>query len=107
MLPIPDDMQDLSAAEEFFQVLDVPFNDHVVRVNRLHILKRYHDYIGTASAEGLDAAGVRQAHREALARAHDDFVDSDAVTEKVFKVFQQVKGQAFIGLDAVEPLSES
>lgn len=106
MVPIPEDLMDLSAAEDFFQALDVPFDEHVVRVNRLHILKRYHDYLTALSADGLDSAAVWQAHREALAKAHDDFVSSDAVTEKVFKVFQQVRGTAFLGLDAVEPLSE-
>jgi hypothetical protein len=28
------------------------------------------------------------------------------VTERVFKVFQQVKGQAFVGLEAIEPLEK-
>lgn len=106
MLPIPDDLLDLSAAEDFFKALDVPFDERVVRVNRLHILKRYHDYLSREEGAGLGAAEVRQAHREALARAHDDFVSSDAVTERVFKVFQQVKGTAFLGLDAVEPLQD-
>jgi len=106
MLPIPDDLLDLSAAEDFFAALNVPFAARVVRVNRLHILKRYHDYLAGQDGVGLDPAALRQAHREALARAHDDFVSSDAVTERVFKVFQQVKGSAFLGLDAVEPLRD-
>ena len=106
MLPIPDDLQDLSAAEDFFQALDVPFDEHTVRVNRLHILKRYHDYLAKEEGDGLDDATVLQAHREALARAHDDFVSSDAVTERVFKVFQQVKGTAFLGMGSIEPLED-
>jgi nitrogenase-stabilizing/protective protein len=41
-----DQMSGLSSAEDFFKALDVPFDEHVVRVNRLHILKRMHDYLG-------------------------------------------------------------
>jgi nitrogenase-stabilizing/protective protein len=99
-----DQMAELSSAEDFFKTLGVPFDEHVVRVNRLHILKRMHDYLGREDLSGLDDEALRTLYQEKLSLAHADFTTSDAVTERVFKVFQQVKGQAFIGLDAIEPL---
>jgi nitrogenase-stabilizing/protective protein len=101
-----DQMSGLSSAEDFFKALDVPFDEHVVRVNRLHILKRMHDYLGKEETAGLDDDALRTLYREKLAQAHGDFTTSDAVTERVFKVFQQVKGQAFVGLEAIEPLEK-
>lgn len=106
MVPIPDDMRDLSAAEDFFHALDLPFDEQVVRVNRLHILKRYTDYLSSKAGEGLDDAAVRALHRDALAQAHADFAASDAVTERVFKVFQEVKGTTFMSMDSIEPLAD-
>lgn len=99
-----DAVSRLASAEEFFQYLDVPFDDHVVRVNRLHILKRMHDYLRKEPTEGLETDALRQVYRECLARAHADFVTSDAVTEKVFKVFRDQAGRAFVGLDEIEVL---
>lgn len=96
-------MNGLSSAEDFFAALAVPFNEQVVRVNRLHILKRFRDYLAAVSLDGLDDAALKALYAEKLAQAHADFVASDAVTEGVFKVFKQVKGQAFIGLDQLEP----
>ncbi|GAB3437434.1 nitrogenase-stabilizing/protective protein NifW [Insolitispirillum peregrinum] len=100
-------MASLSSAEDFFKALDVPYDEHVVRVNRLHILKRLHDYLGRETLTGLSDAALKALYQDKLAQAHADFVSSDAVTERVFKVFQQVKGQAFIGLDAIEPLQKA
>lgn len=100
-----DQIARLSAAEEFFEFLDVPYDPHVVRVNRLHILKRLSDYLRREDTETIDEAALRQLYREKLAQAHADFVSSDAVTEKVFKVFKDVHGKQFIGLDEIEVLS--
>ena len=97
----------LSSAEEFFTTLGVPFDEHVVHVNRLHILKRYRDYVANSGLDDTtaDDAALHHLHAEALSRAHSDFTASNAVEQKVFKVFQQVQGRAMIGLDAIEPLS--
>lgn len=103
MSDLRDKMERLSAAEEFFTFLDVPYDPAVVQVNRLHILKRFHDYIGELPSD-LDPADVRLAFADALARAYQDFVDSDAVTQKVFKVFQQAEAARkanFVPLGAV------
>ncbi len=87
-----------SSAEDFLQALDIAHDPAVVRVNRLHILKRYHDYLDAeAGPASLDQ------HRACLRRAYEDFVTSDAVTEKVFKVFQDAQKPAgFVPLSSLE-----
>lgn len=86
-------LEKFSAAEEFLDFLGVEYVPQVVHVNRLHILKRFHQYLGRDPvAEGLSEAEERAAYRERLQLAYADFVKSDAVTEKVFKVFQDKAG---------------
>lgn len=87
MSTLNDDLQDLESAEDFLEYFGIAYERAVVQVNRLHILQRFHDYMQRVSLPG-DEAGQRAAYREALAAAYHDFVISDAVTEKVFKVFQ-------------------
>jgi len=92
----------LSAAEEFFEHLGVPYNPAVIHVNRLHILKRFNQYLRTGKPDvaGLEADAQRQACRALLIRAYGDFVRSTPAREKVFKVFQDAEG-AQIGLDSL------
>lgn len=92
----------LSAAEEFFEHLGIPFDPGVIHVNRLHILKRFNQYLRAAQPDvaGLEAEAQRQTCRELLIRAYGDFVRSTPAQEKVFKVFQDAGG-AHIGLDSL------
>ena len=70
----------------------MPYEQKVVHVNRLHILQRFHDYLAQAG-DGLpeEEAPRREIHKRLLARAYQDFVTSDALTEKVFKVFHDAQ----------------
>jgi nitrogenase-stabilizing/protective protein len=92
-MSILDELRQLSAAEEFFQALDVAFDPAVVRVARLHILRRMGEYIRDADLDGVDDAVARQTCRDQLQRAYDDFVRSTPIDERVFKVLK----------DAVQP----
>ncbi len=93
MSKLVDTMQKFSAAEEFLDFLGVEYASPVVHVNRLHILKRFQQYLGRDPvAQGLPEAEERAAYKDRLERAYRDFVQSDAVTEKVFKVFQDKAG---------------
>jgi nitrogenase-stabilizing/protective protein len=90
----------LSAAEEFFALLGVDYDQTVINVNRLHILKRFNQYMRTtASVTGLDDTALRDTCRELLTRAYQDFVRSTPKQEKVFKVFQDADGQQQVSLD--------
>lgn len=91
----------LSAAEEFLDFFEVPYEQAVVHVNRLHILKRFHQYLRAAAGlDALDSAARWRAQRDLLARAYEDFVRSTAAKEKVFKVFQDADGQR-VSLDCL------
>jgi len=94
-------LSSLSAAEEFFNYFAVPFEPAVVHVNRLHILKRFQQYLRvTPGLADLDAPALRAACQELLARAYHDFVRSTPAQEKVFKVFQDMDG-GHVALDSL------
>jgi nitrogenase-stabilizing/protective protein len=85
-----NELAELEGAEEFLEYFGITYDPAVVQVNRLHILQRFHDYLEQAgTAMPADVAGQRQRYAEYLQRAYQDFVNSNARTEKVFKVFQQ------------------
>lgn len=86
------ELAELSSAEDFLNYFAIDFDPAVVETSRLHILKRFHDYL---KAEGvMSEAEERDRYAALLQRAYQDFVDSDALTEKVFKVFhRQVAGR--------------
>jgi nitrogenase-stabilizing/protective protein len=87
-----EDLEELSSAEDFLTYFDLPFEPRVVQVNRLHILQRFHDYLAQAG-DNLPEEVVprREVHKRLLARAYQDFVSSNALTEKVFKVFHEAQ----------------
>jgi len=81
------DLEELSSAEDFLGYFDVPYDPAVVQVNRLHILQRFHDYLAQVTMPEEEAA-KRALYSQWLSQAYQDFVTSDAQTEKVFKVFK-------------------
>lgn len=89
----------LSSAEDFFAFFGVPFDERIVQVNRLHILKRFYQYLRQARdlAEADDIELFRR-YRVMLAQAYQDFVDSTPAREKVFKVFQDADGTQHVQL---------
>jgi nitrogenase-stabilizing/protective protein len=95
-------LRGLSAAEDFFEQLGVPYDPAVIHVNRLHILKRFNQYLRTTKPDvaGLETHAQRQACEELLMRAYQDFVRSTPAREKVFKVFQDAEG-SHVGLDTL------
>jgi nitrogenase-stabilizing/protective protein len=96
---LTDRLKALSSAEDFFVFFDLPYEEPVVHVNRLHILKRFYQYL--RKTEGLqqqDEAGQFSTYRGLLAKAYQDFVSSTPAQEKVFKVFQDTAGTQHVGL---------
>jgi len=78
----------LSSAEEFFEYFGIPYDKRVVNINRLHILKRFREYLGAHFDE--ESAGTESSSAlcaSLLAKAHGDFACSTAQVEKVFPVF--------------------
>ncbi len=91
----------LSSAEEFLNFLEVEYDQRVVNVNRLHILKRFNQYMARHSFSGGDDGASKAEYKALLERAYGDFVKSDAVTEKVFKVFQDATGVKKFSVDSL------
>jgi nitrogenase-stabilizing/protective protein len=93
----------LSSAEDFLQYFGIPFDQQVVNVSRLHILKRFFQYIRQENLLAQsDEIGLFTQYREQLAKAYGDFVASTPAQEKVFKVFQDVNGRQHVSLDSLK-----
>jgi nitrogenase-stabilizing/protective protein len=77
----------LESAEDFLDFFRIDYDPAVVQVNRLHILQRFHDYLAEVEEMPAEAAARWALHADLLAGAYRDFVASDALAEKVFRVF--------------------
>jgi nitrogenase-stabilizing/protective protein len=99
-----EELEELESAEDFLQYFQVEYQPSVVHVNRLHILQRFHDYLNKgAETMPEDEAQKRAVYTKLLERAYQDFVSSDAQTEKVFKVFKMNEPQvAFVSLNDIQ-----
>ena len=92
----------LSSAEDFLHHFGVPFDPKVVCVNRLHILKRFYQYLRQEEGlAALDEVAMFRRYRELLQRSYLDFVRSTPAQEKVFKVFQEAGGTRTVSLDSL------
>ena len=91
----------LSSAEEFLDFLQVDYQQPVVNVNRLHILKRFNQYIARHDFVSDTDEGLKAEYKALLEQAYSDFVASDAATEKVFKVFQDATGVKTFSIDSL------
>jgi nitrogenase-stabilizing/protective protein len=95
-MSILDELRQLSSAEDFFEKLEVDYDPAVVRVARLHILRRMGEYLAGADLEGVSEAEMRAVCKERLGRAYADFVSSTPIEQRLFKVHR----------DAVKPKPE-
>ena len=99
-----EEVEELESAEDFLQYFELDYDAGIVHVNRLHILQRFHDYLHKG-AEHMpeDEASKKQVYKQLLSRAYQDFVMSDAQTEKVFKVFKMSEPQTvFVSLSDIK-----
>jgi len=92
----------LSSANEFLDFFGIDYDERVVHVNRLHILKRFYQYLHKAQGlDQLDEVEMFRAYRGFLLQAYQDFTTSSAAQEKVFKVFQDSDGKQHVTVDAL------
>ena len=94
---LQEDLAELESAEDFLEYFAVTYDPAVVRVSRLHILQRFHDYLANAGEGELG----REGYRRWLARAYEDFVVSTPLQEKVFQVLRRQAGIATIPVSAI------
>lgn len=85
----------LESVEDFLVRFSIDFDTQIVHASRLHILKRWHDYL--AREEAIDEANVRRC----LVQAYRDFEQSDALTERVFQVHKRAAGIATVALASI------
>ena len=100
-LTLDEELEELSSAEDFLEYFNVEYVPSIVHVNRLHILQRYNEYLAQAKDMFPESEQAqRGVYKKLLERAYQDFVESDALTEKVFKVFHMNEPQeVFVSLD--------
>ncbi|RAU22363.1 nitrogenase [Paramagnetospirillum kuznetsovii] len=87
---IQEKLAGLSSAEQFFETLGVPFEQQVVNVSRLHILKRFRELMRDLAPEAGEAECAA-----ALAAAYAEFAEGRGA--KTFKVFKDAM-PAFVPL---------
>ncbi len=77
----------------------------VVHVNRLHILQRFHDYLTEeTNLDTLPDDLLRDRYKALISQAYADFVKSDAIAEKVFKVHKEQADRhnaSFVSLESL------
>lgn len=101
-LTLDEALEELSTAEDFLEYFGIEYEPAVVQVNRLHILQRYHNYLARAGALPEVEAARRVVYATLLQQAYRDFVQSDALTEKVFKVFHMHEPQVkFVPISSI------
>ncbi len=99
-----EELEELESAEDFLQYFELDYEPSVVHVNRLHILQRFNTYLTQAEDQlPEDEDEKKLIYKNLLARAYQDFVESDALTEKVFKVFKMSEpSTGFVSLGDIQ-----
>ncbi len=107
-MPVIEDLQQLSSAEEFFRYLEVPFEPAVLNVSRLHIMRLLGNLLREESVgdESAEDAVVRQRIREHLQCAYEQLESEGPLSKRLFKVHQDAvrpasPGQAFVSLSTI------
>ena len=84
----------LSSAEDFLDFFGLPYDEAVLNVCRLHILKRFFQYMRQEQVMDMhNEAEMFKQMRHLLAKSYEDFVTSTPAKEKVFAVLQNADGQ--------------
>jgi len=99
-------LQTLSSAEEFFKVLDVPYDELKLNVVRMHIMKRMGQYLMGEDFEGANDEEVKARCRTTLEKAYEDFQNSDPMKERVFKVLKEAVQEKVVTPPPIVPFSD-
>ncbi|MEM8554223.1 MAG: nitrogenase stabilizing/protective protein NifW [Pseudomonadota bacterium] len=101
---VVDHIASLSSAEDIFTYLLLPYQQEVLNVSRLHIMRRMGQYLRDADFGDMDEEAIFLSTRQFLKQAYMDFVESTPLKEKVFKVFtdEAAKHAAkFVSIDTI------
>ncbi|GAB6043879.1 nitrogenase-stabilizing/protective protein NifW [Endothiovibrio diazotrophicus] len=100
MSDFDDDLSELESAEDFLDYFAIDYDPATVRVARLHILQRFHDYLEGASMPEDDTAR-RALYTQLLERAYRDFVESTPIDQRVFSVLKKAVGTATVSIGSI------
>ena len=81
----------LTDAEQYFQFFQLPYDQQLVNVNRLHILKKFSQLmaeIDTNFPADSDEEKLER-YKDALIDSYNLFITSSGVEQKLFKVFKE------------------
>ncbi|BAY29683.1 nitrogen fixation protein NifW [Nostoc carneum NIES-2107] len=84
-----DEFKKLVDAEEFFQFFEMPYDQTFVNVNRLHILKKFSQFMREVDENSPDLKPEEKLEQYAIAlqKAYEVFIESTPQEQKLFKVF--------------------
>jgi nitrogenase-stabilizing/protective protein len=84
-----EEFKQLVDAEEFLNFFKLPYDQEVVNVNRLHILKKFSQYIREIDDNSADISSEERLNKyaEAMQKAYQVFLESTPQEQKLFKVF--------------------
>lgn len=100
MSDLEDDLSDLESAEEFLDYFAIDYDPATVKVARLHILQRFHDYLKGATLPEDETAN-HALHAQLLERAYLDFVESTPIDQRVFSVLKKAVGTATVNVGTI------
>ncbi|MFB2971159.1 nitrogenase-stabilizing/protective protein NifW [Aerosakkonema sp. BLCC-F183] len=85
------DFKKIVDAEEYFQFFQLPFDPQIVNVNRLHILKKFSQYVSEIDENypNIEPQEKLDKYRDALVKSYELFLTSTGVEQKLFKVFNE------------------
>ncbi|MGF6921645.1 nitrogenase-stabilizing/protective protein NifW [Paraburkholderia sp. 40] len=85
MQEVIEQLRHLSSAEDFLRFFDIAFDEKVVNVSRLPILKRFFQYIEQQKElPRNNSTAVLAVYRCLLQKAYNDFVVSLKLVHKIF-----------------------
>ncbi|MBW4612927.1 MAG: nitrogenase-stabilizing/protective protein NifW [Desmonostoc vinosum HA7617-LM4] len=86
-----DEFKRLADAEEYFLFFNLPYDQKFVNVNRLHILKKFSQYIREIDHNSPNLSEEERLHEYSLAlqKAYEVFLESTPQEQKLFKVFNE------------------
>lgn len=90
-----------TTAEEYFDLLQVPYDPEVLQVNRLHILRHFARQLAELP-EPQTVPDLFGEYRAALITSYRTFVTDTALDHRLFKVLQDRRPQAFVPLTEVK-----
>ncbi len=86
-----DKFNQIVDAEDYFDFFQLPYDQKVVNVNRLHILKKFSQFIKEIDENYTDISSSDRLNKycEALEKAYQVFLESTPQEQKLFKVFNE------------------